>query len=211
MKRLIFALPVALLAAASAEASVRYDFTGNLTADFVGGSAGSTLVAESGLDTGGAFSGFAVFDEGGPDVNPDPNLETYLPSSFGLTLGSYNFPTGPDSYFANVDPLIPDFQLTLLSAGDFSALDGEFLSLSINFPAAVSGILQSPVAGDAIIDFTITGGDDSIVFGTGTLTTIQVTSAPIPEPATWALMILGLGLTGAALRRRAKSVAFGVN
>jgi len=30
--------------------------------------------------------------------------------------------------------------------------------------------------------------------------------APIPEPASWALMILGFGATGAALRRRARSV-----
>ena len=32
--------------------------------------------------------------------------------------------------------------------------------------------------------------------------------ASVPEPATWALMILGFGMTGAALRRRQAKVAF---
>ncbi|OYW46159.1 MAG: hypothetical protein B7Z08_01450 [Sphingomonadales bacterium 32-68-7] len=34
-------------------------------------------------------------------------------------------------------------------------------------------------------------------------------SAPVPEPETWALMILGFGLIGGAMRRRRGSVAFG--
>jgi hypothetical protein len=43
---------------------------------------------------------------------------------------------------------------------------------------------------------------------TGSVTAQQ---AAVPEPATWGMMILGLGLAGAALRRRAArvSVAFG--
>jgi len=34
------------------------------------------------------------------------------------------------------------------------------------------------------------------------LDTFTVTEAPVPEPASWALMILGFGLAGATLRRR---------
>ena len=31
---------------------------------------------------------------------------------------------------------------------------------------------------------------------------LDVTAAPVPEPATWAMMIIGFGLTGSAVRRR---------
>jgi len=37
---------------------------------------------------------------------------------------------------------------------------------------------------------------------------IRITSAPVPEPATWAMMMVGLGLVGAGLRRRRTTVSF---
>jgi hypothetical protein len=39
--------------------------------------------------------------------------------------------------------------------------------------------------------------------GAGSL--VGLTAAGVPEPATWALMILGFGLTAAAMRRRNKA------
>jgi hypothetical protein len=39
-------------------------------------------------------------------------------------------------------------------------------------------------------------------------TTISAVQASVPEPAAWALMIAGFGLTGAALRRRRQTPAF---
>jgi len=37
---------------------------------------------------------------------------------------------------------------------------------------------------------------------------VSITSAPVPEPATWAMMIAGLGMVGFAMRRRATKVQF---
>ncbi len=37
---------------------------------------------------------------------------------------------------------------------------------------------------------------------------IRITSGAIPEPATWAMMMIGLGLVGASLRRRRTTVSF---
>lgn len=37
---------------------------------------------------------------------------------------------------------------------------------------------------------------------------IRITAGAVPEPATWAMMILGLGLVGASMRRRHTTVSF---
>lgn len=37
----------------------------------------------------------------------------------------------------------------------------------------------------------------------GTMAVVQIGSPPVPEPATWTLMILGIGAVGGVLRRRA--------
>lgn len=40
-----------------------------------------------------------------------------------------------------------------------------------------------------------------------TLTVTDVTAGAVPEPATWAVVTIGFGLTGAALRRRGRTIA----
>lgn len=68
--------------------------------------------------------------------------------------------------------------------GIFGAPDGEgFLSITINANPQGTGYL------------------DLRQVKLGGLTPVS----PVPEPATWAMMILGLGFIGAALRRRQKT------
>lgn len=52
--------------------------------------------------------------------------------------------------------------------------------------------------GDATIGGVDTGGPHTEF--------LQVTSAGVPEPSTWAMMIMGFGLAGAALRRRGRPI-----
>jgi hypothetical protein len=50
-------------------------------------------------------------------------------------------------------------------------------------------------------DITFTGASGGNFNGTGNLTAV-------PEPATWAMMIMGFGLVGGVMRRRSMKVAF---
>jgi hypothetical protein len=45
--------------------------------------------------------------------------------------------------------------------------------------------------------------------GTGSVTVTPVTTPGVPEPATWAMMILGFGLLGGAIRRRKATAGYG--
>ncbi len=52
---------------------------------------------------------------------------------------------------------------------------------------------------------------DNVTLTTGTgSTTYNFEVAAVPEPASWALMLTGFGLVGAAMRRRRVRIAFGV-
>lgn len=61
-------------------------------------------------------------------------------------------------------------------------------------PALFTGTAASPVFSTGTYALT------SIVSGASTLTISDV--GAVPEPATWAMMITGFGLTGGAMRRR---------
>jgi len=48
----------------------------------------------------------------------------------------------------------------------------------------------------------------SIVSGSSTIRISEVAAPAVPEPASWAMMVGGLGLVGAAMRRKRLAVAF---
>ena len=52
-------------------------------------------------------------------------------------------------------------------------------------------------------DLVLTNGNSATTRGSGTRLTFNIPQSPVPEPATWAMMIAGFGLVGAAMRRRA--------
>jgi hypothetical protein len=65
------------------------------------------------------------------------------------------------------------------------------------------GVRLPDVATATSIDFSVTSPNgDEIVSTPGGVTAATVAVSPVPEPASWALMIAGFAATGAALRRR---------
>jgi hypothetical protein len=86
-------------------------------------------------------------------------------------------------------------------------------------PLALSGLTLTP---DGPVSFDISGGsgaafvafgnslyglnlgtgEASLLGGFGSTTITDITALAVPEPATWAMMIAGFGMAGAAIRRR---------
>lgn len=109
----------------------------------------------------------------------DPDLwDTFL----ALYSGSFD----PSAPLANVLVANDDFN------GDIGLSGFTFgLTTGVNYFAIATGFANSSQ-----------GRYSLEISGPGTV------SAPIPEPAAWALLIAGFGLTGAALRTRRVRVAF---
>jgi hypothetical protein len=156
----------------------------NVNLAFNAGSSGSII------DTGltweqGGWSGSLVFTQG---------TTNYLTVNFtGATLSITKGPGGNQSgslFGSGICGTDVCFSSDVLSVNDL---------VFNNFSLSFSGI-QRRGGGNAVA-YGSSGGD-FVASGGGTFA-----GAPIPEPATWALMISGFGLVGAAARRRRIAVA----
>jgi hypothetical protein len=117
----------------------------------------------------------------------DEPLEAFVPatfSNFTFTLNGSPIASGPDQIVfidsglgGGFDVIFPDVTLNIFSE-DFTAMPGDGFYL---FDAQVN------------LDGNV---------GVGGVT---ITYNPVPEASTWAMMILGLGFAGAALRRRSET------
>lgn len=211
------ALAAGILAAGAAQAEiVTLTYSGTVASgiDQLGafGAAGADLAGKT-------FSATAAFDDtiglrvdglsanGGSNFGqPDPTV------SFTLEIGGAILANPPfsrqESYFADYSSRI---------AGDYRVSTDVFLQGAGNniLELAATEVLTSPISGpfvtitpnspDFQLGFLNLQGGDNILFNIASATTDHLGPLDpvfVPEPAMWALMLLGFGGVGATIRRR---------
>lgn len=90
-----------------------------------------------------------------------------------------------------------DLTAPTAATSSLTPYDSGWQSYSISFRAGEAGTLQA---------FLGTGSKDN--YGPMVDNVILTIASVVPEPATWAMMILGFGWTGSALRRRREALRF---
>ena len=142
--------------------------------------AGSYLITATGLVdlVGPVSSGFTIRPDGIPDSPvTTPGYGYFNPSGSDIADGNYGAPG-------------PGFKIGSL-VGTLTATPGTGDWFTIGYAKAI--VLTGPTTIYALVNDTFYPND----YGA-----FDVSVAAVPEPASWALLIAGFGLSGAALRRR---------
>lgn len=200
-KRLLTAIAVSAMACFATPTTAQTLFTGSTTGCFttVGGTCtqGSTATTGGLTFTGGTF-------------NQSTDASGFLGIG-GLTdnLGTFSLLGTPQSYSGSMFNLLVSFTSpsgTTPSSSLFTALlTGSVISTTsgsvfLNFDNTTR------LFGSAAGPFTFAVNDVSVSAGSsGQILSGQVQMAAVPEPGTWALMLLGFGGVGYSMRRRRRS------
>lgn len=172
----------------------------------IGSTQGGTNVAFSGTTFGG---GNILFGKGGQsNISGDLDMATPQPNDT-MPLTSLSFGLQNGGLFDNVELNL--FGASNNAVADFVLTDDG--GQVFNFSNVVLGNGANRFGFAAVLGQRISSL--SFVLTSGTINDVrQVRITPytgggngIPEPATWAMMLSGFGLTGAALRRPARKTA----
>jgi len=212
---------IALATAGSASASYQLDITtsygfgyGGPPATFLGGGAASpdtgfVTFTNSGTTTYvGQFSYTAISNFAG-DLSFNSGPVTLLPGasayeaidSESSNVGGFNGPYNT----------VPQPGVIIDANGAFG---GTAVSLSVDDSSVHSGVSATNPYGVTLDNYVLQGGDP---LGRDTGDGFEVAQAfghytffsggTVPEPATWAMMLVGVGLVGFAVRRRSRILA----
>lgn len=165
---------------------------------------GTTNVNLNSYGSGGALTVTGNVGIGGPLV------------SFTSTQGALNTNTGAATVFTNSGALLTNLTFTILSgftAAEFNLENGDPRSFTVNITDSAGETfsqLISNLNGSNVFNIIAPTGT---VYTSATITTsgggfadlkqlrVITATGAVPEPATWALMLLGFGGIGVAMRR----------
>ena len=159
----------------------------------------ATLVSFNIAVVASGYEAGAAYDPAVVDVTIlFDNAANISATSTGLTVNSMSFPAayGPVkfNYNATFDSMLVGNKLTA-STCQISVPESTFCLI-------VKDVSTAPIATE--LNYSVK--DDALYHADAIRQ--RVTVIPVPEPASWAMMIAGLALAGATLRRRAARVAF---
>ncbi len=151
----------------------------------------------------------------GPDEGVRSGDRLIIYDFGGYIAGSISAPGSVTTSveFTSSDPVTPGFDddasianlVFTYNGPDFRTSGGPFASF--NFDGLSARSTFGNTKADAMFTLTTKNNPDGTPGGSGTpVFTLGQVSVPnaIPEPATWAMMIGGFGMAGAAMRRRAR-------
>lgn len=194
-------LKAALVAAGAALSSVASTADAAIVIDITQVGSDIVVTGSGSFDT----TGLARTVQGGTfsmGMNPSFGVVRFGTGSTVGQISTYAV-SGPAAFgtFATIDP----YRLATTAVGDVFGIFGRdrhvILPLDYVSGSALSGKLtfanlSFSTLGLSAGTFVYSNARDSVAVNVGT--------AAVPEPASWAMMILGMGIVGAMLRRRAR-------
>lgn len=206
--KILKALVLALLAWSTAPAQaavVSFGFIGvDRTQPFILPGAGQRISFTDGVGS------FSFLSAGGGDLTPQSG-------TFGLAdLASFSLDTSTIVTFSQVNPTgfpasaFYSYGLSDLTSFSATFADGVLTALSFDTPALLAVSTTGGQTFDAQrIRATGVGidGIQTLNAAGDILSSGQIEIAAVPEPASWAMLIIGFGLVGASLRQR-RRIAF---
>jgi hypothetical protein len=193
-KTIALAAVTAAVVSTSADAAPSISMDGTFAASIIGISSNTPSI-----DLGSVLTNtnFTVVGSATGDLNGSTG--TFLTvTPFTATDGSaYSFTSTKGNFTGTLSDV--------LSAGPVSNRVLTAYALGTFTPA---GTFASFAAGPASLTFSFTQNNaNGAISGGFTMSTPPVAAPGVPEPAAWAMLIAGFGLTGAAMRRRRIAVA----
>lgn len=140
----------------------------------------------------------------------NPGVTDHTPGDSGLGVVAYDFGSQMMQMTFSSDVEIPSFYFANYNSGNYSitfeGFDAAGNSIlrqvrSYSQPRGYTWIEETAFAGRGLRSFRVTGG---IFKQLDDMTVNAFRAGAVPEPGTWAMLILGMGAVGGAMRRRAQ-------